>query len=142
MLLATSGKMLLAMQEKTLEPHLHKYELRESSGAAKTSTNLSGTKWKSIAAPTMTTPMGPQTPLMPTIDKFELRPCTSYDSFREPSPKLRTSKEEEIQPLEFSHIFEDDSPTDIINVSNHYRHENPTTSTDLYEVLSEVWMGL
>jgi hypothetical protein len=42
--------------------------------------------------------------------------------------------------LEFSHVFEDDSSRDITNISNHYRHENPTTSIDLYEFLDEVWI--
>jgi hypothetical protein len=73
------------------------------------------------------------------IDEFELRPCTSHDSSREPSPEPRTPKEEEIQPLEFAHVFEDDSSRDITNTSNHYKHKNLMASIDLYEVLDEVW---
>jgi hypothetical protein len=57
------------------------------------------------------------------IDEFELSPCTSDDLSREPSMESRTPKEEEIQPSEFSHIFEKDSSGDIINASNKYRHE-------------------
>jgi hypothetical protein len=39
------------------------------------------------------------------IDDFELRLYASHDSSREPSSGPRTLKEEDIQPLEFSHIF-------------------------------------
>jgi hypothetical protein len=39
------------------------------------------------------------------IEEFELSPCTSHDSSREPSREPRTPKKEEIQPSEFSHRF-------------------------------------
>ena len=60
---------------------------------------------------------------------------TSQYSFVEPSPEPRTPKEEEIQPSEFSFLFEDEPLGKIQNPSNHLRHEEPTKSMCLYETL-------
>ena len=60
---------------------------------------------------------------------------TSQHSFVEPSTELRTPKEEEIQPSEFSSRFEDDPSKNIQTPSNHLRHEEPMKLMCLYETL-------
>src|SRR6185312_5777587 len=61
-------------------------------------------------------------------------PTPQY-SFVEPSPEPRTPKEEEIQPLELSSRFKDDSSENIQNTSNHFRHNKPTESLCLYKTI-------
>ena len=56
----------------------------------------------------------------------EFYPCTFQDLSDEPSPELRTSKKEEIQPSKFSFQFEDDPFEDLRNTSNYLRYRRPT----------------
>ena len=65
----------------------------------------------------------------------ELSSFTSQYSYVDPSHKPRTPKEEEIQPLELSSQFKDDSLENIQNTSNHFRHNKPTESLCLYKTI-------
>jgi len=71
-----------------------------------------------------------------STSESESSSSTSQYSSIEPSPEPRTTKEEEIQPSEFSSRFEDDSSGNIRNTSNHLRHEEPMKSMCLYETLA------
>ena len=70
-----------------------------------------------------------------STSESESSSSTSQYSSIEPSPEPRTTKEEEIQPSEFSSRFEDDHSRNIQDTSNHLRHGEPTESLFLYETI-------
>jgi hypothetical protein len=58
-------------------------------------------------------------------------PSTSKDLFVEPSPEPRTSKQEEIQPSEFTFQFKDDPFENLRNTLNHLCRRNLLLSISL-----------
>jgi hypothetical protein len=75
----------------------------------------------------------------PSTPEFEPSSSTSQYSSVEPSPEPRTPKEGEIHHSEFSSRFEDDPSGNIINTSNHPRHEKSMESLCPYETLNEIF---
>ena len=67
--------------------------------------------------------------------EFELPSSTSLYSSVDPSPEPRTTKEEEIQPSEFSSRFVDDHSRNIQDTSNP-RHDTESLVVEIVSLLS------